>query len=113
MGSFPGLNWREPEIPERFRKAYDRGRTGKAKDAIRAMCGMCCGWESAEVAKCTATGCPLYNLRNKAVQATTEEADRTKRRERAKASGARPPSRRQGKTMETEDSSMKPKLGFG
>lgn len=85
------MNWREPEIPDRYRKPYDRGRVGKAKDAIRAMCGMCCGWDASEVSKCTATGCPLFNLRNKSAQANTESADRAKKRARAIASGARPP----------------------
>ena len=66
------MNWREPDIPVRYRKLYEQGRNGKAKAAIRAMCGMCVGWEPGEVERCTATGCPLYNLRNKAAQAKTE-----------------------------------------
>lgn len=87
------MNWRDPGIPAKWRRLYEKGRRGSAKTAIRAMCGMCVGWEGAEVDRCTATGCPLYNLRNLAAQAKTEEADRAKRREMAKASGARPPRR--------------------
>ena len=87
------MNWREPEIPERFRKAYDRGRAGKAKDAIRAMCAMCCGWDTSEVEKCTAIGCPLYNLRNRAAQAAIEAPVRVKQRQRMIESGMRPPNR--------------------
>lgn len=85
------MKWREPEIPERFRKLYERGRNGKAKAAIRCHCLMCCAWEAAEVERCTAMGCPLYELRNKSAQAKTEEPDRTKRRARSLAAGLRPP----------------------
>lgn len=85
------MNWRDLYVPPQFRKLYEQGRAGKAKAAIRAHCLMCVGWEAAEVAKCTATGCPLYELRNKSAQAHAEMSDREKRRARAKASGARPP----------------------
>ena len=87
------MNWQAPDIPERYRKLYEKGRAGKAKAAIRAMCAMCCGFDANEVERCTATGCPLYNLRNTAAQSRTESADREKRRQRAIASGQRPPQR--------------------
>jgi hypothetical protein len=67
------MNWREPDIPARYRKLYEQGRQGRAKAAIRCHCLQCCGWDAAEVAKCTATGCPLYELRNKGAQAKIEE----------------------------------------
>lgn len=87
------MDWRTPEIPERFQKLYDQGRAGKPKAAIRAMCAMCCGFDANEVERCTATGCPLFNLRNLAALVQTESADREKRRQRALATGQRPPKR--------------------
>ena len=87
------MNWRTPEIPEKHRKLYEKGRAGSAKAAIRCHCLMCVGWEPTEVEQCTATGCPLFNLRNLAAQSQTESADREKRRQRAIASGQRPPKR--------------------
>ena len=87
------MNWREPGIPAKYRKVYDQGRAGKAKAAIRCHCLMCVGWESAEVERCTAIGCPLYTLRNLAAQRATDAPNRNKRRERALASGRRPPKR--------------------
>lgn len=87
------MDWRKPDIPAKYRKLYEQGRAGKAKAAIRCHCLMCVGWEATEVEQCTATGCPLYTLRNLAAQSQTEAADRSKRRERALASGRRPPKR--------------------
>ncbi len=87
------MNWHAPDIPEKYRKLYEKGRTGKAKAAIRAMCAMCCGFDANEVERCTATGCPLFNLRNLTAQSQTESVDREKRRQRALASGQRPPKR--------------------
>ena len=87
------MDWREPDIPAKYRKLYEQGRAGKGKAAIRCHCLMCVGWEAAEVELCTATGCPLYPLRNLAAQSQTEAADREKRRKRAIESGRRPPKR--------------------
>lgn len=85
------MDWSTPDVPAKFRKLYDRARAGKAKAAIRLHCLICVGWELVEVDRCTATGCPLYPLRNLAAQAETEAADRAKRRERALKAGLRPP----------------------
>jgi len=85
------MNWREPDIPVRYRKLYEQGRKGKAKAAIRCHCLMCVGWEAAEVERCTATGCPLFNLRNKAAQSAVDAPARAKRRQRMLESGVRPP----------------------
>src|SRR3990172_12352859 len=85
------MDWRKPDIPAKYRKLYEQGRAGKGKAAIRCHCLMCVGWEATEVEQCTATGCPLYTLRNLAAQSQTESVDRAKRRERALASGRRPP----------------------
>jgi hypothetical protein len=85
------MDWRKPDIPAKYRKLYEQGRAGKAKAAIRCHCLMCVGWEPNEVEQCTATGCPLYALRNLSAQGQTESVDRAKRRERALASGRRPP----------------------
>jgi len=87
------MDWSKPQVPPKYRKLYEQGRAGKAKAAIRCHCLMCVGWEAVEVDRCTATGCPLYTLRNLAAQAETESADRARRRERALAGGHRPPKR--------------------
>ena len=87
------MDWRKPDIPAKYRKLYEQGRAGKAKAAIRCHCLMYVGWEPNEVEQCTATGCPLYTLRNLATQSQTESPNRAKRRERALASGLRPPQR--------------------
>ena len=87
------MDWRKPDIPAKYQKLYEQGRAGKAKAVIRCHCLMCVGWEPNEVEQCTATGCPLYTLRNLAAQSQTEAADRGKRRKRALASGQRPPKR--------------------
>jgi len=85
------MDWREPDIPAKYRKLYEQGRAGKAKAAIRCHCLMCVGREPNEVEQCTARGCPLYTLRNLAAQSQAESVDRAKRRERALAKGWRPP----------------------
>ena len=85
------MDWRKPDIPAKYRKLYEQGRAGKAKAAIRCHCLMCVAWEPNEVEKCTATGCPLYTLRNLTAQSQTEAPDREKRRARALARGQRPP----------------------
>ena len=85
------MDWSKPHIRAKYRKLYEQGRAGKAKAAIRCHCLMCVGWEPNEVEQCTATGCPLYTLRNLAAQSRTEAPDREKRRARALARGQRPP----------------------
>ena len=85
------MDWRKPDIPVKFQTLYEKGRAGSPKAAIRAMCAMCCGFDAKEVEQCTATGCPLYTLRNLAAQSQTESVDRAKRRQRALAGGRRPP----------------------
>jgi hypothetical protein len=87
------MDWRKPDIPDKHLKLYEQGRAGKPKAAIRSFCLMCCGGEASEVENCTATGCPLFNLRNKAAQKATEAPNRAKRSLAAKASGRRPPKR--------------------
>src|SRR3990172_5266821 len=87
------MDWRKPDIPAKFQTLYLKGRAGKAKAAIRLHCLMCVGWEPNEVDQCTATGCPLYTFRNSAAKSQAESADGAKRRERAIASGQRPPQR--------------------
>src|SRR5882672_6030483 len=87
------MNWQHPEIPDKYRKLYEQGRAGKPKAAIRINCLMCCNFDASEVDRCTATGCPLFNLRNKAAQRTTEAPNRAKRRASALARNQRPPKR--------------------
>lgn len=53
------------DVPLRYRRLYDRALAGNRRAAIKAHCYYCHGWENpAEaVRQCTATGCPLYNVR--------------------------------------------------
>ena len=52
------------DVPSRYRGLYDRAMRGRSRQAaIRAHCLMCVGWQSREVALCTAPGCPLYPYR--------------------------------------------------
>ncbi len=85
--------WSQLQVPAKFQKLYEQSRAGRSKAAIRCHCLMCMGWEAKEVELCQATACPLFTLRSRAAQAATEAPDRAKRRERALASGRRPPRR--------------------
>ena len=52
------------DIPVRQRPIFRRAWKGKSrKAAIRAFCLYCMGYESAEVNRCTAPDCPLYEYR--------------------------------------------------
>ena len=52
------------EIPRRFRGQYRAVKSGNSrKAAIRVQCLECQGWDSQEVAICTALPCPLYKWR--------------------------------------------------
>lgn len=52
------------DMPKSARNTYLRAVGGRApKAAIRAFCRECCGWQRAEVARCTALACPLYVYR--------------------------------------------------
>ena len=52
------------DIPEKYRSLYERAMSGKSrKAAVRAHCLMCTGWQPSEVAKCTASTCPLFPYR--------------------------------------------------
>lgn len=51
-------------IPDQYRGQYDRAMAGKSRQAaMRVNCLMCCGWQAAEVRKCTITDCPCYPYR--------------------------------------------------
>ncbi|MBM4078134.1 MAG: hypothetical protein FJ278_00420 [Planctomycetes bacterium] len=56
---------RARDCPTRHRLAYLRAACGLAspRQAIRAQCSECLGWERREVALCTALACPLYAYR--------------------------------------------------
>jgi len=56
---------RASQIPQRYTGGYLRAVSGKGrpKDAIKAFCLECVGWQRAEVTQCTALGCPLYTYR--------------------------------------------------
>ncbi len=52
------------QIPPRQCSIFLRAWGGKSrKTAIRAFCLNCVGYESAEVNRCTAPACPLYEFR--------------------------------------------------
>ncbi len=52
------------EIPVRQRQIFRQAWKGRSrKAAIRAFCLECIGYEAAEVNRCTAPTCPLYEFR--------------------------------------------------
>lgn len=52
------------ELPVRIRPIFRRAWAGKSrKAAMRAHCLECCGYESAEVGRCTGATCALYPYR--------------------------------------------------
>lgn len=52
------------QMPPKYRATYRRAVKGKSLRAcINSQCLECCGWQSAEVARCTDLGCPLYAVR--------------------------------------------------
>jgi hypothetical protein len=52
------------DVPEKYRKLYDRAMSGKSQAAaIRSHCLMCVGWQREEVNLCTGKTCPLYPFR--------------------------------------------------
>lgn len=58
---------RRKQIPESIRAFYDRAVSGDGspRNAIKAMCQMCMGWEDwrAAIRDCTDPACPLYQYR--------------------------------------------------
>jgi len=51
-------------VPDNCLKIYDKAMLGKSLRAcINARCTDCCGWQKAEVHKCTAKSCPLWAVR--------------------------------------------------
>lgn len=51
------------KMPPRVRGTYARGMAGGRAAGVKAFCLQCCGWSAAEVRKCTAVCCPLWELR--------------------------------------------------
>ncbi len=65
-------------IPVRYREMYDRAVAGKSRrDAVRAHCMMCCGWQSKEVELCMAPDCPLFAYRFGAPEGAEDEPEAT------------------------------------
>ena len=52
-------------MPSLYRGSYLRTATGNAspREAIKAHCLECCGWDRAEVSRCTGLACPLWCYR--------------------------------------------------
>jgi hypothetical protein len=52
------------DVPPKYRALYERAYGGTSrKAAIRAFCLECVGWSQAEVVRCSAAACPLYEFR--------------------------------------------------
>ena len=53
------------QMPQSCRATYLKAARGKAspRAAIKAFCLECVGWNRQEVARCTATACPLWTYR--------------------------------------------------
>lgn len=49
------------QMPKSFRATYFKAASGKAscREAIKAHCCQCMGWDRQEVRVCTDTACPL------------------------------------------------------
>lgn len=56
---------RRGDMPEKYRKLYDRCTSGEAspREAIKMNCLECWGWVLAEVKECDNYPCPLYRYR--------------------------------------------------
>lgn len=56
---------RRADMPEKYRKQYDRCTSGEAspRQAIKMQCLECWGWVLAEVKECDNYPCPLYRYR--------------------------------------------------
>jgi hypothetical protein len=52
-------------VPRRYRGPHRRALTGEVspRQAIKAKCLDCCGWQAEEVRQCTVRGCPLWVYR--------------------------------------------------
>ena len=61
---------RVADVPKSARLGYLRAPLGEGspRQAIKAFCLECMGWDRAEVAQCTARACPLYEYRPFAVE---------------------------------------------
>lgn len=53
-------------VPKHLEKRYLLSLLGRGgrKNAMAAMCALCCGWERAEVVRCTSYACPLWAFRS-------------------------------------------------
>lgn len=56
---------RRADMPPKYRKLYDRCTSGEAspREAIKAQCLECWGWDKRETEQCDNVACPLYELR--------------------------------------------------
>ena len=52
------------EIPQIYRKDYEKAVIGRSKPAaIKAFCLECVCWQKNEITNCTSVTCPLYTVR--------------------------------------------------
>jgi len=52
------------QIPQVFRKVYDRAVKGKSlRASVNARCLDCCHWQRSAVRDCPALSCPLWAVR--------------------------------------------------
>ena len=56
---------RAKDMPSLYRGGYLRAVTGRAspREAIKAHCLECVGWERGQVVNCTGSACPLWRYR--------------------------------------------------
>ena len=61
------INERLAQMPQTMRKSYEKAAHGKGspRNAIKAFCCECIGYERKEIALCTDLGCPVYAFRPK------------------------------------------------
>jgi len=53
-------------VPKKYLKQYQKAMSGRSrKEAMRAFCNECIGYQTGEVELCTDNGCPLYPYRPK------------------------------------------------
>ncbi len=64
---------RRADMPQAYRRTYDRALSGKSlRAAVKASCLECMGWQREDVRACTAYPCPLWPYRD-----YQESADKT------------------------------------
>jgi len=65
MGIWEDREKRLKDVPRHRHKLFKRAYEGKSRrDAVKAFCFMCMGYQQSEVDKCECKACPLWLYRN-------------------------------------------------